>query len=77
MECEVGTLIRPERRQEYENTVVLWGARAHSIIVGWDAFRMCLGQKPQTFTPAGVMAWLALLYPAALQADGKEGGDGE
>ena len=34
------------------------GSMYVAVLVAWDAFRLCLGGKPQTFSKGEVIAWI-------------------
>ena len=50
--------VRPEAREVFENTVAVGGSHAFGVMIGFDAFRIAVGQEPATFTRRGVMRWM-------------------
>jgi len=61
-----------------------WGTAEYLVVLGFDAFRLAIGQKPKTFTPMQIVWHLEKLadvaqplklHPAVLAAHAEFGGD--
>lgn len=53
--------LRPESRETFENTLAVGGFHAFGVMMGFDAFRVAIGQEPTTFTRCGVMRWMEVV----------------